>query len=440
MNSCRYISKMWQAWWPLVLFTAAWLWSSSAAWNVNDKAPLSNWRSDMWADASGYYVYMPGLVHHGMRATGWPDSTPERFGHGFQLDTISDRVLTKYTAGPAILLFPFYLFAEALTQGSSIDGLTTSHRRLMEVGAAFYWSLAITLLTLAFLRKWPAPAWVPMVAIALTCWGSNVIYYVIRMPLYSHVYSFFCVSLALWSLLSGLDGTKSGLKRFVFHASCAMIIVIRPVDVIAVIGLYIWIWFERPQLLAKPLFWIAQAAVMLLFAFPQMVYWKFAHGDWLIYSYGGEGFTEWQTPHFTELLFAPGNGWIPNAPAVLLLPFGLWSAYRVQKWTPWLIGGILAAIIYVCASWHQWHFGCSYGARPLVQYMPFVAITLHLFLSFKDPLTRRWHYALLPIFLILAFATYRLALQYDICYAWEHTSWRYFIRNVLLAFFGKSEF
>ncbi|MDX9749967.1 MAG: hypothetical protein RBT71_02680 [Flavobacteriales bacterium] len=427
-------------WWPAVLFVVAWAWAASAAMDANRRIPASDWHSNMWADASGYYVYLPGTFHHGMRAATWPTDAPERVGHGFRLDTVSDRVITKYTAGPAILLVPFYLIAEAATGGSSIDGLTPTHQRMVEVGGAFYWALAVTLLFMAFMRRWPAPAWVPLVALMLTCWGTNVIYYVVRMPMYSHVHSFFCVSAALWALLSGLDGKHGRWKKLAFHAACAMILVIRPIDAVAVAGLYAWLWMDQRAVLRRPGFWAAQALIMLLVAMPQLVYWKFAHGSWVVYSYGDEGFTNWRSPELAKLLFAPGNGWVPNAPAVLLLPLGLWSAFRREKWMAGVVGATLGAIVYLCASWHVWHFGCSYGARPLVQYMPFVALALHLFLMDRRPVLLRVRQGLLPIFLVLAFVTYRAALQFDICYAWELGHWRSFIRTILLAFFGKSEF
>ncbi|MFN3876180.1 MAG: hypothetical protein ACK4L7_09755, partial [Flavobacteriales bacterium] len=125
--------------------------------DFNDKVPLDDWKHDLRADASGYYICLPGLSHHGMRAAAVPDSLREVAGLGFSLDRERDRIITKYTSGPAILMAPFFLIAEAIEGFGATDGWSRTHHRLIEAGAILYWSLGLFLMLHA-LQAWrPAP-------------------------------------------------------------------------------------------------------------------------------------------------------------------------------------------------------------------------------------------------------------------------------------------
>jgi hypothetical protein len=415
------------------LFLMAFAWALATSWQQQRHWQPADWQSDLRADAAGYYVYLPGLVHHGMHATGWPDSTEWCTGHGFRLDAARDRVETKYTYGTALLMAPFYFAAEILTGGESRDGLTDAHRRAIECAAAFYWSLALLLLASALLRRWPSRAWLAIATVLLISFGSNTVYYVVRQPGYSHAYSFFAMCAALWALLSGL---RPGWRVALFQAACALIILIRPVDAIAVTGLHALAWHEARPVLAKPRYWILLAGTMALFALPQLAYWHHVHGEWFHYSYGEEGFTQWSAPAIGRLLLAPGNGWVPNAPVLLAMPFALAVLLRSERTMALAIAGVMAVAVYATAAWHQWHYGCGFGARPLVQYMPMLALPLYALLrrGAENGWRALWW---LPIVALLAFVNHRAMLQYGICYPGDaFTDWGPYWANVRAAFLG----
>lgn len=396
-----------------------------------------DWHSDLRADGAGYYVYLPGVLHWGFRAHAVADSTWEKAANGFTLDRGRDRIVTKYSCGTALLVSPFYLAAESITGWGTTDGFSAVHRRCLELCAVFYWMVGSVLLGIALQRWIPARPWVAPVVLAAIGLGSNVFYYAFRMPAFSHVHSFFAVCVALYALLTGVLVDDRPAKRWLFFVACALIVLIRPVDAIIVLGLYAWVLLVRPAVLRSPWTWVGQAVCMVLLWAPQLAYWHFVHGSWIVYSYGDEGFTNWASPHVLEFMFAARNGWLPYAPVLLTLSFGIAAMWRPMRRQAWLVLAILGVAVYVSASWWVWTYGCGYGARPMVQYMPFVAFPLWAFLTRSDERSVRRRYAVLPLLALLVFVSYRAALQYDWCFfsddPWD---WDHYGRNIARAFIG----
>ncbi|HRO97823.1 MAG TPA: hypothetical protein PLN54_00145 [Flavobacteriales bacterium] len=440
---------------PLVLVlkrSRQWLFSAEAVWfpfllvflffaqasiEFNDRIGLDDWRSDLRADAGGYYIYLPGTFHHGMRASAVSDSTVWKGGNGFQVDREKDRIITKYTYGTALLQLPFYLFAEAVEGFGATDGWSRSHHRAIEVAGIFYWSAGLLLFLLAMRRWWPCTPGVALVTLAAVAFGTNSFYYAFRNPGYSHVYSFFLVALALYALYVDRGGSMRNRSLWLFQASCALILVVRPIDGLAVAALYALLSIERPEVFLAWRTHLVQVVIALVFALPQLIYWKYVHGAWLVYSYGEERFTNLATPLFDLVLLSPLNGLLPHAPAFFLLGPALIFLFT-QRWRVALVFLIMfTLLIYSFAAWHAWHFGCGYGMRPAIEYTPFLGMTIWTLL---DGLRRRspaLYHGLVPLLVIICFVNYRAMLQYGGCYVGEQWEWTPYARNILEAFFGK---
>lgn len=417
------------------LFFLFFAWSSI---DFNGKVPLDDWRSDLRADAAGYYIYLPGLFHHGMRAATVSDSLVVLGGYGFQADHEHDRIVTKYTCGTALLQLPFFLLAESIEGFGATDGWTRTHHQAIEAAGIFYWTSGLLLIALA-LRRWrPTANGVALLVLACIAFGTNTFYFAFRSPGYSHVYSFFLVSLALHSIYAdrGSPMRRSSLWGFAF--AIAMIVLIRPIDVLAVLALVFLMFRERPYLVRSFRFHATQLAVGMMVALPQMIYWRFAHGSWVVYSYGDEGFGNWASPYLAEVLFAPENGLLPHAPAFLLLPFALVVLFKQERANAWLLLVLLSLAVYSCAAWHIWTFGCSYGMRPLVQYTPFLAMGLWSLFDRWCSLVPSVRLVAVSLLALLCFVNYRAMLQYDVCYSSGSWDWGPWARNIFEAFFGKA--
>ena len=140
-------------------------WGVSGSWEYNRQIPNGDWKHDLRADASGYYIYLPGFFHHNFHVDDLDSTILIKAGYGFTLDRAKDRIVTKYFYGTALFESPFYLMAEAVVGWGRTDGFTDVHRRAIEAGGVFYWVLGLWLLATALQHWRPAPLWVTVAGI-----------------------------------------------------------------------------------------------------------------------------------------------------------------------------------------------------------------------------------------------------------------------------------
>lgn len=433
LRSSGFNWRRWR-WFLLAAFMAFFAWSSI---DTNSKVPLDDWKHDLRADASGYYIYLPGFFHHGMRAAGVTDSLRAAVGLGFTIDREHDRLITKYTCGPAILMLPFFLIAEGITGWGATDGWSRTHHQAIEAGAIIYWSLGLYLLITALWRRRRTAPFVAALALGAIAFGTNTFYYAYRAAGYSHVYSFFAVCVAIHAVYADRGAVMRPAMRWLFLFACAFIVLIRPVDVVAVIALLGMLYLQHRSELRSPGFYLGGLIAGLIVVAPQLIYWKFAHGHWIVYSYGDEGFSNWASPWIAEVLIAPMNGLLPHAPALFLLPFGAVALWREDKRLAALLSVSILLILYSFAAWHAWAFGCGYGMRPFVQYTPFAALMIWFLLARLHERRPPLFWGLAPLLVLVCSVNYRAMLQYGTCYVWDAWDWLPYGRNLWEAFFGR---
>ncbi|MBK8497230.1 MAG: hypothetical protein IPL52_00065 [Flavobacteriales bacterium] len=207
--------------------------------DYHGRVPLDDWKSDLKADAAGYYIYLPGLFHHGLRAATVSDSLVVLGGYGFQADREHDRIATKYTCGTALLQLPFFLLAESIEGFGATDGWTRTHHQAIEVAGIFYWTSGLLLIALA-LRRWrPTTNGVALLVLACIAFGTNTFYFAFRSPGYSHIYSFFLVALALHCIYADRGFPMRRSSHWGFAFASALIVLIRPIDALAVLALVV---------------------------------------------------------------------------------------------------------------------------------------------------------------------------------------------------------
>lgn len=150
-----------------------------------------NWRTALWADQTGYYVYLPAFFIYDFDAKSLPENITERTGKGFSLDRNTGKIQTKYTCGVALLQTPFFLAMHAYHHWKKPhqDGFSGRYHQVPHWAALFYGVLGLLLLY-HFLRHYYSGR-ASFGAIAVLFLGTNLSYYTIDHTGMSHVYSFF---------------------------------------------------------------------------------------------------------------------------------------------------------------------------------------------------------------------------------------------------------
>jgi len=218
--------------------------------------------------------------------------------------------------------------------------------------------------------------------------------------------------------------------------SFAMIVLIRPVNGILITVLFLDInsWDalkERLLFFLNPKRLGLLAAIGLVVFAPQLAYWYYLSGSIFYYSYGPEGFPYLTNPKILTFLFAPENGYFLYN-MVSIPAFGVLLYWVIRKnWNGIFLLLPILVTIYLCGSWHIVSFGCSFSARPLVEYTPLLSLPLgFLFVKVQH---LKWQKIGVTAFVALSvLLTQKLTYSYDYCFpgkTWEIQQWYYLAFN-----------
>lgn len=355
--------------------------SGLVAWKIVSSRhrdfPLQNdWRSFLWADQAGYYIYLPAhFIYHWDPAT-VPAEYEAGTGLGFHLDTLHHTIQTKYSIGTALMQSPFFLLAHAYTwlTGGELSGFSAPYINSIMI-AGIVWGCLGLFWLYGFLEKRVGMG-IALFTIGGLWLGTGLIYYHSENSGMSHIYSFALFAL----LLNYLDRihTFSIGKAFVSGWVIALIILVRPTGIIGALSIILLLlpekWVVWKEALRKPLMLFAAGLAFLCILFPQLMYWKYASGSWFNYSYGNESFSNIWHPEIVKFWFSPNNGLLPYGPLWVLIALSLGIGAWKGKY-PARLGLILfVGISYLFSSWHIWFFGCGFGSRNLVEYLVVFAL------------------------------------------------------------------
>ena len=374
----------------------------------------------MWADASGYYVYLPATFIYQWDVKQLPKGIDTLTGRGFSIDKSNNTIFTKYTSGISYLQLPFFGAAHlyAKISGKEADGFSQAYVNSLLFSGVFYVLLALFFLYF-FLNEYfgKLPSLIACIAL-LAC--TNLYYYGIEHPGLSHVYSFFLISLCLLLIQKN---SKNSLLIIV--PASILLVLIRPTNIVAVLTL-VFIHFDLNVYSIRQFFKIRNLYIGILigsiFLIPQLLYWHTISGKWLMYSYQNEGFIYWNRPYIAEVLLAACNGFLPYAPVFVLAFIGLiWKPLSLRNSI--IVLSSFAIITYLNASWWCWPFGCAYGGRAFIEYYPFLAIGLAVFINQIHARGKMATSILVVILLGLAFLNLKILYNYDDCFyggTWDY--------------------
>ncbi|NEN24687.1 hypothetical protein G3O08_14360 [Cryomorpha ignava] len=324
---------------------------------------------------------------------------------------------------------PFFLFAYWYSNlmGAESTGYEPIYHAIINLSAVFYLVFGLFFLFkfLSFQYSWRTAFF----STAIIFLGTNLYYYAIDDTGMSHVYSFFLFSAFLF--ISRKTDFLKDLKLInliSISIISSIILLIRPTGAMFLLVFFFLDLNQRNHILerVRRLGNIRATSVFLsIFALiwlPQLLYWKYSTGDFLSYSYGGEGFN-FLSPKLGYTWFSPINGLFLYTPLYLLILFGMVRMIHNQVTNGWLILTSFFAISFVFSSWWDWSFGCSFGARSFVEYLSLFVLPVAYTLSQCTKL--RLYKKVLIGTLILGFVAFNLKVTYtyDSCFfgtdAWD---------------------
>jgi hypothetical protein len=297
-------------------------------------------------------------------------------------------------------------------------------------------------LGLYFLRKW-LRYYVDDKTAFLSCllvfFGSNLFYYTVDENLMSHLYSFTLFSAVLWSA-KGFFESKEFRYFLLFVCALSLAILIRPTN--ALFALFAVLmdvrsWADmklKLQTILQPKLLFVGVLIFLLIVLPQLLYWHYAYGKYIVWSYEGEGFIFWNHPQWMEVWFSPQSGLFTYTPLVLLaLVFAV--IMRIRKLpNALLVMGSFIVVSYLCAAWHNPYFGeCNFGKRPMIEYFPLILFPLSYMIQQFSGFKEAQRKLLLMCTLFCVYYNLTLFAAFDTCFFGTPWEWDTFGRFLLRA-------
>lgn len=388
--------------------------------NKHSRSRADSYKSVIWADAAGYYVYLPLYFIYDNDALKLPERIVERTGNGFTVDTLQHKVITKYTSGIALLQLPFFAASHLVAKllNKTDDGFSSIYCYGIMIAAVFYGCLGLW-----FLCKFLQLNYSPIVSFVTTlsfflC--TNLYYYTIDASGMSHVYSFFlCASLLYYTADYITKPTEKALAIIIFILTIA--ILIRPTNILfALLPLFYNVLNYKEIMARFELFYMNRTTIAFtlilscLILVPQLIYWYDLSGHLFHYSYGNEGFSNWNNPQIVKLWFSTKNGLFLYSPIILLSLTGIIVMIVNKEKNGFLLLFTFFVTSYLFASWHDWAFGCSLGSRPFVEYYPLFALPIaFIFTSVKSIYQK----AITYFFIVFCcYLNFDLTYYYDGCF------------------------
>ncbi|GAA4017045.1 hypothetical protein GCM10022408_33250 [Hymenobacter fastidiosus] len=355
-----------------ILMVQARLWAPY--WDTHNVQAILTW------DVMGYYLYLPAqFIYHDLsHLTFAPDIMREYqpssgFYQAFQVPGAAEGTLVmKYTCGLALLFTPFFWLGHwaAGLAGYAQDGFSAPYQIAIAFGGLLYALLGLGILRHVLLRY--CSDLLTAAVLVLLVLGTNYLQYAVFDGAMAHNYLF-----TLYALLLGLVIRWHERPHWKWAAAMGLVlglmILIRPTEAVA--GLLPVLWGVGSVASAKAKLrlllrrWpdvLLLGLCLLLGVLPQLLYWKWATGHFLFYSYQEQTFS-FLRPHVRQVLFSYKKGWLLYTPLMLLPLAGLVVLWRRNRAVAVPVLAYFLINLWIVSAWDIWWYGGSIGQRALVQ-------------------------------------------------------------------------
>jgi hypothetical protein len=402
------------------------------SFNRHSKAEVFDYHSEIFSDKSGYYIYLPALFVYNFQADKLPPKIELKTGNGFSIDSLHNKIVTKYSYGVALMQSPFFIVTHLLAKklGYPNTGFSLIYNKMLDIAGVFYVDLAFIFLYFFLIRY--VPKKIALISLGCIFLGTNLFYYSIFETGMSHIYSFFLFSVFLFftgfmfpKLAPGEKPRHNTALNIIFGFTIGLIIMVRPVNVIF---LPVFFLFNQPcfgdvKNILKSILIIAFSATIIII--PQVIYWKYLSGHFFMYSYPNEGFTNFFPPKIGYWWLSTNNGLIPYTPLVLLILAGLFMMRKLCTRLSLVLLIYFIFISYIFSSWWCWNYGCSFGCRSFVEFYALFSLPFCYFIKYMLENKIRV-YILTSLLIFCVVWNLKLTFSYDGCWYGGDWDWQGF--------------
>jgi hypothetical protein len=355
-----------------ILMAQARLWAPY--WDTHNVQAILTW------DVMGYYLYLPAqFIYHDLSHLSFvPDIMREYqpsggFYQAFQVPGAPEGTMVmKYTCGLALLFTPFFWlghWAAGLT-GYTQDGFSAPYQIAIAFGGLLYALLGLGMLRRILLRY--VSDVVAAIVLTLIVLGSNYLQYAVFDAAMAHNYLFTLYALLLWLVIRWHERPHWKWAAAI-GLVLGLMILIRPTEAVALLLPVLWgvssVATAREKLLLLLRRWpdvLLLGFCILLGVLPQALYWKWATGHFLFYSYQEQTFS-FLHPHVRQVLFSYKKGWLLYTPLMLLPLAGMVVLWRRHRGVAIPVIAYFLLNLWIVSAWDIWWYGGSIGQRALVQ-------------------------------------------------------------------------
>jgi len=349
------------------------------------------------SDGVGYYDYLPSLfIHHDLyRLSDHQDQS--------RIDKLSsyveykDKKVNKYPIGTALLQSPFFMvnYLAVKGQNTTLSGYEKSFHRVITLSNWFYLFLGLYFFK-RFLLSFEANKNTILITQLLLVFATPILHYANEEASFSHVYSFFALTAFLYFIRLFFQHHK--WKHFFWSAFfISLIVLLRQINILVLLALpFIAGNFEHLKSTFTLIFrkWFNLILALLIACSVisiQLFAWYAQTGEWIIYSYQGEGFN-FLDPAFIDILFSYKKGLFVYTPVLFLsiVGFFIWTIRQQNYYylTTWVF--FFTVLTYVLSSWWSWYYGSSFGLRAYIDFYALLFFPLPFFIAHLEHLIARF--------------------------------------------------
>lgn len=360
-------------------------------------------------DVSGYYWYLPSIfIYHDLKGQGFKEAVRNKYEMtpDFQqmVQQPNGNYVMKYTAGMSTLYLPFFATGHAAAQisGAPTDGFSAPYQFFMQLGGllvAIFGLWQFRRLLLIFYDDK-----VVAVSILLMVIGSNYLPYASINASMTHNWLFVLYVLLILTTIRFYDTFQVKYAVYI-GLLVGYAIFIRPSELIACLIPLLWgledikpatILARVRLLFSKFKLFVVAALCAVAIVSLQLVYWKYASGHWLVYSYGDQHLY-FRSPNFYNYTLSAQTGWLRYSPIMVLAFVGLLPFLRNGK-NKVAVTVFFLLNYYVVCSWSIWWF----GGRAMVQSYPILMMPFTALIDVA--FSKKWLWAVLtPVYALFSY-------------------------------------